>query len=56
MNPRFNRHKFSRDSGSQLINVLVIKCQTAGTLEIPLPTLLEHSCGTIMSLLVLRRG
>lgn len=43
MNPRFNRHKFSRDSRSQLTNVLVIKRQTAGLLEIPLPTLLEHA-------------
>jgi hypothetical protein len=42
MNPRFNRQKFSRDSGSQLTNVLVIKRQTAGSLEIPIPNPLEY--------------
>jgi hypothetical protein len=42
MNPRFNRHKFSRDSGSQLTNVLIIKRQTAESLEIPILSPLEY--------------
>ena len=56
MNPRFNRHKFSRDSGSQLTNVFVIKHQTEESLEILLPTLLESARWNPQSFWVLRMG